>query len=353
MTPEESASPAGESEVTSLTQHAAAEAFAQFDDELDAPEADSTPVESSDQVEEPQSTEPSLDGDEPTDETASEDASPAEEAEPKPEEPEDEPYAHGNTKTRLRDGTVTTVAELKKLADEAREYRARIPQLSAAQQQLQAKAAQLAQQEQLFQTALPQAVHLLQQQIPPAPDPALMQSDPIAHYEQEYARNQKLAQLRNLQAAAAARTQQQQLAQQAQLTERLKAESSKLAEKIPDLATPAKRQEVYDSVVKTASNYGFEPGEVNNVYDHRLLHMVHDLSAKAAAYDKLLATQAKQRETVQKKVAGAPPVAPVQTPGRRPSAGEGADRQRAELIQRAKSRGGRPDDVARLFADFD
>src|SRR5688572_7733995 len=57
------------------------------------------------------------------------DAAPAEAVEAEAPEPDAEPDAevilHGNQKTRLRDGSVVAVADLKKAYDEAKEYRAK------------------------------------------------------------------------------------------------------------------------------------------------------------------------------------------------------------------------------------
>jgi hypothetical protein len=348
------AAPAGDGEPTSLSVHAAAGLLAGFSDN----EPEQAQAESQETVEEPVSAEPpSEPGDEPaTEETASEEASPAEEAEPQAETETEADNVHGNAWTTLRDGRRIRVAEAKKAFGELEELRANLPNIVAqhaqqqAQQIVQQRTAQIAQQEQLFSQVLPAAMQLLQANIPPEPDPALLQSDPIAHYEQTVARNAKLVELQKMQAAAAAHRQQAAQVQQANLNTYLTEQRSRLVEKIPDLAA-GKAKEVYQGFVDTASQYGFTPEEVNQVYDHRLLHMVHDLTSQARELKALKAEQAKAKAVAQKKVEAAPPVAPVQQPGRRVSSNEAADRAREDQFQRLRSRGGRLEDAARLLMD--
>jgi hypothetical protein len=82
-------------------------------------------------------------------EESAEKAEPAPEAEPESES-EPEQFVNGNAKTRMRDGTAVAVGDLKKDREALQEYRAKMPQLTAYEQQLQQRAAQIAQQQQLF-----------------------------------------------------------------------------------------------------------------------------------------------------------------------------------------------------------
>lgn len=316
---------------------AAAGLLATWDDEPEAPAASAEPSNP------PTDPEPAA-ADNPESEETAEQAAPAEEAEPTPDDGDDD-FVHGNSRTRLRDGTVTTVAELKKLADEAREYRAKMPELSAAQQQIQARSAQLAQQQQFFQQVLPIVLQKAQSAIPAEPDPTLLKTDPIAHYEQQVARNNAIAEYRKLEAAQAAHSQQLALAQQEQFKSYIAEQQRQLADKLPDIRVPEKRKEVYRGFVDTASRYGFSQEEVDSVHDHRLLHMVHDLSAKAAAYDKLQA----QRPKVVEKAKAAVPVA---TPQRRVSPDEARGQAREDQFARLRARGGRVEDAASILADM-
>lgn len=258
-------------------------------------------------------------------------AGPDEDQPTEAEAPEEEQYVHGNAKTRLRDGTVTTVADLKRLADEAKEYRAKLPDLAQAQTQVQEHAERVKSQEQLFQQIVPTAWRVLQTFIPPEPDPALRQTDPLAHYEQWSRREEMLGMLRQIEgglsAHAQATEQQQSKAREAQERELLTRNRQLLLEKIPEVADPVKRKAVYDGFIKTAMEYGFGQDDVNNVTDPRVLHMVFELSRKAAAWDKFQA----QKSAAEKKTGTTPP---VQRPGARVSQEQAAEKATAERFQR-------------------
>jgi hypothetical protein len=275
-------------------------------------------------------------------------AEPALEAEPE-SEPEADKLVHGNAKTRLSDGTVVAVADLKKSLGKLREYEAKLPDLSAYEQRVRAQAAELAQQQQLLQRALPVALETARSNIPPPPDQSLLQTDPIAHYEQMQAHQAGVMRVRQMEAAAAARNQHVARQQQVQFESYLAEQSNQLADKIPDVRDPAKRETIQKGFVDTAGRYGFSAEEVNSVYDHRLLHMVHDLSAKAAAYDKLIAKQGTQKQVAQQKAQNAVPVA---APQRRVTQTETKSEQKQELMKRVRATGGDLREVAAAYAQL-
>lgn len=254
----------------------------------------------------------------------------AEKADSKVAEPELAEKIHGNTVTRLRDGTEVTLGELKRGYDELRDYRARMPELTAAAEKvkgLETREAQLAQQEQLYQTVVPLAFQFIQSRLPPAPDPALLDEsspnyDPIKWVQDNQRHNAAFAEIQQLHAGLQSQRQQQQQKaeedREAELKKFVEANQQTLRSKIPDLADPVKGQEIYKELVNTVSKYGYTEQEIDRgykLYDHKMLYMLHDLTRKAAAYDKLVA---------QKPAAAAKtkPATPVQQPGRRVSAEE-------------------------------
>jgi hypothetical protein len=277
---------------------------------------------------------------EPTPEEGNE--QPAPEAEPEATPEPEETFVHGNAKTRLRDGTTVAVSDLKKAFDELKDYRARVPDLSAYEQQMRAAAAQIAQQQQHLQQVLPAAIEAQRSRIPPPPDPSLLQTDPIAHYEQEVEHRKALYKLQELQAAAAAQHQHAAKRQQEQFNSYVAEQKQKLYEKLPDLSSPQRRDEVYKGFIDTANEFGFSKDEVDAVYDHRLLHMVHTLAAERAELRKIKAERAKQTAIVKAKT----PAVPAATPQRRVSTQESAVANRQELISRVQSNGGNMRDVA-------
>jgi hypothetical protein len=274
-------------------------------------------------------------GDEPTEQPASE-AEP--EADPEPEET----YVHGNAKTRLRDGTVVSVSDLKKLADEAREFRAKQPELTARQQEIAAQQAQVAQQLQVFEQVIPHALRVAQANIPPEPDPALRETDPIEHYQQSQRRAaavqeyQRLAQAEQATRQAAQVQHQQQVQQQQRAY--IEAQRAELLDWKPELADPAKAGAFYkDVVVAAAKAVGFTEQDVSNVQDARLIKMAE----KAWKYDQLQA----QKPKVAAKAANA---VPVKAPGPRPNADASRDTKVQELDQRLSKTGSLDDAVALL-----
>jgi hypothetical protein len=365
MITEIAAPPAGESEQApvatttapeTLSQDAAVSRLLDLEDKPAASEEAATP---------PSSTEPSSEppADAAATEEATGEAAPQEEAAPPPEEGEPEAQSkpeeiiHGNSKTRLRTGEVVAVSDLKKGWDELQEYRARIPQLSAAQQQLQVRAAQIAQQEQVFAKVLPIAMQVLSGQappIPPAPDPELVQQgspkyDPVLYLEQKVAHDTALSQYQMLQAGVAAQQHQTGEQRKAAQSAYLREQQALLVDKMPDLKTPERRAEAYKEFLETATQFGFSQSEADSVYDHRIFSMVHELSKKAKQLDKLQAELKSQKTVAEKKAINATSVAPVQAPGRRVSPSEQKASNRQELFQKARASDRSVDSIAAIL----
>jgi hypothetical protein len=236
--------------------------------------------------------------------------------------------------TRLRDGTEVPIAELKKAYAAQKEFEQR-------QSQFETRAQQFAQQEQFVNQVLPLAIATLEQQIPPEPDASLLQTDPIAHYEQTVARQAGLAKIQQLTAAQEAAKHSLAQRTQQETESYIKREQEHLFQKLPELKDTSKRRDFYEkTVLATAREYGFSDQEVNQTYDHRLIVMIRD----AAAYRALQA----QKPVVQKKVEQA---APMQRPGKRVSSSEQQSQARVEKFQRLR-RTGSVDDAASLISDF-
>jgi hypothetical protein len=285
------------------------------------------------------------------------------EAEPATEaEPEEELYefekVHGNTKFRLRDGTVVTKGEIAKSWGELQELPRRQAQLQQAvqqaQQQLQAANARLAQKEAFFNHIVPQAQQVLQAKLPQPPDPALAQSDPVEHYQRMVDYQQEMGKFRQLQQAQQAHQAQVQQAQQAQQAQQVSAylaeQRTKLVDILPDLKDGAKRQEFGQKLSKYGTEvYGFQPQEINNVYDARLMKVINDAIKWQEHQASASKAEAVQRELVAKKVENAVPVA---APAKRTVSKDPRTARIDTLMQRAKSSGSQ-DDAAALLSLID
>lgn len=327
---QDAGSPAGET--GPLTESAAAALLQDWRDEPEeqAPKVDSARVRANDAEEAVERTEAELPGAESDDETT--------EAETAGEES----FVHGNARTRLRDGTEVTVGELKKLADEAKEFKRRESEFTAEKQQIQAAAAQNAQQQQLFANTISQAIVALQHAIPPEPDPSLRDTDPIDYFLKKDQRDSKLAELNRLEAARNHAAHQARAEQAQHFQARLKTEQAQLYERAPDLVDEGKRREFYSDMISTGKNYGFSEEEMNNVHDHRVMMLVKD----AIAYRKLQA--AKPRAMEKAKSARTP----VSTPAARASSNERIATKHKNLFDRARKTRS-VDDVGALLAELE
>src|SRR5215213_8078925 len=133
-------------------------------------------------------------------------AEPVEETESgdEPETPEGEedaePKAHGNMRTVMEDGTVTTVGELKKLAAKYQEIERQTPELLTARQDIEARQTHIAQQQQQLEQVFPLLQQVLEQSIPPMPPDDLFENDPIEAGRQERLHLRALRQRDELQA---------------------------------------------------------------------------------------------------------------------------------------------------------
>lgn len=223
---------------------------------------------------------------------------------------------------RLRDGSSIRWGDLKRDLAEAREIERKRQEFSQYAGKIQQTQAQFAQERQYLNQVLPQAIQILQgslPEVPPMPDPALVQTDYFGYQEKLAAhlaakdqRAQKEAQLHQMvQAQQAGHQEQQRQFLQAQ-NEYVVNEQRKLLETLPVLRDEKKRGEFLSDVRKYGREiYGFSDEEISRVGDHRTALVLRD----AIAYRKLLAKKPKAEAKAQ----SAPP---VQKPGRRASESE-------------------------------
>lgn len=293
---------------------------------------------------------------------ADEGAAPADEVET---EADDEPEViiHGNTMLVLRDGTKVRASDARKAIGELQELRGQLPTLTAAAEkakEYEARAAQLAQQEQIVQQALPGIRQIFadwQAQLPPEPDPQLIEDDPIGYAQQAARRQVAMSQLQ--QRAAAFQQYEQQQAeleekkQKAQDDTRLNLLYKALVERIPTFATPAGMEEVVKGIVDASGPYGIPADEVKKDFikaDPRVIHMFHELSQKAAAYDRLMAQ--KPPAVQQTPPAPVKRAAPVQQPGRRVAPGEAEQRGLNERLQKWREGGYSKEDAVAVLTNL-
>jgi hypothetical protein len=255
--------------------------------------------------------------------------------------PSEGDYVHGNARTRLRDGTAVTVGELKKLADEAREFKRRESEFEAQRQEFQNRSAQIAQHEQLFAQTINQAIAALHATLPPEPDATLRESDPIAYFLQKDAYDSKVGEIARLNQAQQAMAGQAAAEQADQFQKYIKQEQARLFEKVPELRNEAKRREFYGDMLSHAKYYDFSEQEINNVHDSRTMRLIKD----AIAYRKLQAAKPKVAEKTQN-------ARPVVRPGERVAPTTAVAQKHKALFERARKTRS-IDDVGALLAELE
>ncbi|MEV5407194.1 hypothetical protein AB0L20_32290, partial [Streptomyces albidoflavus] len=283
-----------------------------------------------------------VEAEEVVEEAATADEEESSDASPTQDEPTDAEIAHGNMRTRLRDGSEVTVGDLKKRADRATELEREHQAFENSKREFEAKQAQIAASEQSFQQLITQAKAVVESRIPPEPDPALLESDPIEYLQQKGKRDAALAELNKLNEAERANAQEAHNKRTAEHQARIQKEGDLLREKAPEFADP-KKAEAFWSELKTigAEAYGFKETEFGNVSDHRVLLMARD----AIAYRKIQAEKAKALD----KVKDAPPVQAT-APGRRVSQSERESQVVKEGMNRLRTTGSFDDALAILNA---
>lgn len=293
-----------------------------------------------------------------TEEQPSDDGEPAQEAE---SEVEDEPAkeAHGNMKTRLRDGTEVTVADLKKQIDEAKEIKAKFSDWSTAQAQIQQESVRIKQRFELAEQAINDAAAIVQSFMPKPPDEALRAHDPIEYFLQKDAYEAQKGRLAGIFQHQQRIRQEMSAKMQAEAAEREKAaadytrqQTAKLLELMPEMKDPVSRSKFGSELLTYGQKYyGFSEKELGNISDARLLPMARDAFAWRAY-------QASQKSA---KAAPAPVAAatkqvsatksPVREPGRRVTSEERDAAATTAKFKRLAS-SGRLDDAAAMFEDL-
>ena len=241
----------------------------------------------------------------------------------------------------LPDGTQATVEEVTRWRDTRKnlesDFTKKTMALAEERKQAQAKVEQLQQQEQFLSQNLPVAMQVLQASIPPAPDPALRDYDLSSYIAQKEAHEGAKQRLNQLYATQQAMQAKQQEASQAARQAAINENRAKLLEAMPELKNDTKRQEMQATLSEGIKAYGFEPNEMENVYDYRVIQALSD----AVKYRRLMAEKPK----VEGKAKQAPP---VQKPGKRKSSAEQRAQAKKSQFDRLKQTGSAKDGAAVL-----
>jgi hypothetical protein len=255
-------------------------------------------------------------------------------------------FAPDSAKVTLDDGTVTTIAELKRGTLFQRDYTRKTQELSEERKSFEAQREQVSQYAQQLDQSREYLAWYAEQFIPKQP-PATFQGDArmdpqgFLEWQQDVARWQAHAQTwQQFQQSKQDEEQRKSGETQKQQQERIKREGEALFKAIPVLKDPVKGKQVWDNIVAGAGSLGFSAEEVNGITDHRMVLALR----KAIAYDRIKASAPKvQAEGARR---------PVVNTGRRAAPNAAQNREKQARTERLRNSGTFDDGVASLM-DFD
>lgn len=248
---------------------------------------------------------------------------------------------------RLRDGTEYRWGDIKRGLAELQELPRQREEFQGQVSQFRQQQAQTAQRAQLLEQYLPLAVEVLKTslpEVPPLPDPQLASQDVLAYNQQlaahlagKAARDEQTGKLQHLVEAQRRQQADGQQQTQAGLREYVQNEAKALQNAMPDLRDPQRAKQFYGEFIDIGQKYGFDPQELSQTRDHRLMLMARDLLAFHKA-------KSEKPKAVQK----AKDAPPVKAPGKRKSDAEQKASQYREGMQRLRKTGSQ-DDAAALI----
>lgn len=298
-------------------------------DEEDAEDGD-TPVDEAEDVETPEDE----DG-----ETGDED-----QAEDDDEEPETEKgrFVADNAKVRLDDGTVVSIADLKKGSLLLPDYTRKTQEVAEQRRSVESQSQALQQHAQQLAQQRDYVAQLVQAFMPQPPDPSILDTDPHGYMRARSEYEQWTAHHQNLAAMAQAEQQQAQQREAQERKDREQREWNATLEKMPALKDETKLKGFIRDIEQHGLGYGFSKEEIANALtmDHRQALVLRD----AMAWRKLQADKTK----VTSKVEGRPP---VQKGTRRLSPDGQKVRQQGAAMNRLKQTGRLDDAVAVYLAN--
>jgi hypothetical protein len=255
-------------------------------------------------------------------------------------------FAPDSAKVTLDDGTVITVADLKRNNLFQRDYTKKTTELTAEREQITSLKSEVDQYAQSLNQSREYLAWYAETHLPKDPgrfagDPV---RDPVAYMQWQQQRDTWLEHqqaYQTFQQQKADDDQRKSGETDKQTRDRIKREQDALIKALPILKDPVKGQEAWNTLVRGATeHYGFSAEEVNGLIDHRMPLVLRD----ALAYRRIKAAAPK----VQEKVRQAAPV----RPGKRAAPDARENKGRQVRSERLRNSGSFEDGVAAL-QDFD
>jgi hypothetical protein len=255
-------------------------------------------------------------------------------------------FAPDSAKVTLDDGTVITVADLKRNNLFQRDYTKKTTEMAAEREQLTSLRSEVDQYAQSLNQSREYLAWYAETHLPKDPgrfagDPV---RDPVAYMQWQQQRDAFLEHQQAYQVFQQQKVEDEQRKSgetQKQTQVRLQREREALLKAIPVLKDPVKGPEAWNTLVRGAiEHYGYTADEINTKSDHRDAVMLRD----ALAYRRIKAAAPKVQEKVRQP-------APVR-PGRRPPTDVREQQGRQARSERLRNSGRFEDGVAAL-QDFD
>lgn len=304
-----------------------------------------TDLDDEDQDQEADSDDAEDEGDEPDDDADEDDADADEDIEDDEDEDDSQEnyeggkFAADTANVTLDDGTVISVAELKRNNLFQRDYSKKTMEHAEAVKAFDEQSERVNHFAQQLQQQRDFLISAQQQLLPQAPDPSMMQDDPIGYMQQKDVYDRAMGAINQL------HQQHQQTAHELQQqnqgnVKKAKAERLQgILEEFPDLADPEKRKsfdaDVSDVFIPT---YGFTLQELSEGASARDIRVMRD----AIAYRKLMANKPKAKA----KVEGKPQLLKS---GKRTSTNRKISRGKKQRADRLRQTGSFKDGVAALM----
>ncbi len=207
-------------------------------------------------------------------------------------------FAADAAKVKLDDGSMVTVAELKRGHLREADYTRKTMELSEQRKAFEARESNLSNVEQTLAQQRDFLVSLYQNIIPQEPSISEFDADPLGYMRAKAEYDARVAQLNDIaNADMQEKARRQQIgAHNSQI--RLAEERERLFQIMPDLKDPAR----FDAVTRDIAKYGAETYRLTNdelasLADHRFVHVLRD----AVSYRKILAKRSETQKTVNDK----------------------------------------------------
>lgn len=209
-------------------------------------------------------------------------------------------FVSDDAKVKLADGTVTTVAELRKGNLFNAEFTRKSMALAEDRKAVEATKASVSQLESALAQQRETIAAVVDAFMPKPPDPALIQSDFIGYQMQKDAYERQTQMVNRLIGDHQEMQTRQQQEQAARFEETRKSEAQKLLEKAPEFAKPEVYQKFWSDAVELVSSVGGNIETLNGVAEH----WPYLILKEAIAYRRLKAKNAEAKA----KTTGKPPV---------------------------------------------